>query len=329
MSSLVPTPLRFQPVFRRYIWGGRRLSTILGKTIDDGDDYAESWEVVDHGKDQSVVLAGPLAGKTLGELVAGHREWLLGPDSEATSFPLLLKYLDCNRDLSVQVHPDDRRAALLDPPDLGKTEAWCIVDAEPGAQVYAGLRNGVDRAALHHAITDGEVRGVLDCLHSFDPQIGDCLFIPAGVVHALGAGLLVAEIQQASDTTYRLFDWNRFDSSGQPRQLHVDKGLDATDFEFGPVSPSKPIATADPRVELLVDCDKFSLRRIELQGDELKVGGDGRFHLLTVLNGRVEIGGDLTGEPLGRGQTALMPAAGAFDLASRGRAVLLEAMPPN
>ena len=152
MSSSGPSSLRFQPVYRRYIWGGRRLNTVLGKSIGSGDDYAESWEVVDHGQDQSVVVAGPFAGRTLGELVRSDRPWLLGPHCGATSFPLLLKYLDCNRDLSVQVHPDDTRAAMLDPPDLGKTEAWCILDARPGSKVYAGLRPGVDSEAFQQAV---------------------------------------------------------------------------------------------------------------------------------------------------------------------------------
>ena len=145
MSDLYP--LRFQPILRRYLWGGRRLES-LGKQLGEGQDYAESWEVVDHGADQSRVLAGPLAGTTLAELIAHHGPALLGRHRGAAQFPLLVKFLDANDRLSIQVHPDDARAQRLDPPSLGKTEAWVVLAAEPGSYLYAGLRRGVDRDLL-------------------------------------------------------------------------------------------------------------------------------------------------------------------------------------
>ncbi|MCA9268615.1 MAG: class I mannose-6-phosphate isomerase, partial [Planctomycetales bacterium] len=212
-------PLRMQPLFRRYLWGGRRLQTVLDKPLGSGDDYAESWEIVDHGADQSVVAAGPLAGKPLADIVAQHTRELFGRHAPLAQFPLLFKLLDCNRNLSVQVHPNDQQAAALDPPDLGKTEAWVILDAAPGSVIYAGLERDCDAAALEQAISAGRVDA---CLGRFEPQRGDCVFIPAGTVHALGAGLLVAEIQQASDTTFRLFDWNRVGADGRPRPLHLE-----------------------------------------------------------------------------------------------------------
>ena len=199
-------PFRFEPLFRRYLWGGRRLQTVLGKTLGDENDYAESWEVVDHGNEQSVIQYGPMAGKNLREIVVKYGEQLLGQHHEQTQFPLLFKFLDAHHDLSVQVHPNDSQGALLEPPDLGKTEAWVIVEAEPEATVYAGLRPGVDRDVLSRAIADGTTKS---CLHRFQAVVGDCIFIPSGTVHALGSGSVVAEIQQASDTTFRLFDWNR------------------------------------------------------------------------------------------------------------------------
>ena len=146
MPSLYP--LKFRPLLKRYLWGGRRLGTVLGKPLGDGNDYAESWEVADHDADQSIVANGHLAGTTLGQLVRERGDELLGRHAPQSRFPLLFKYLDCQRDLSVQVHPDDAAAARLDPPDLGKTEAWLILDAQPGSRVYAGLRFGFDRAAL-------------------------------------------------------------------------------------------------------------------------------------------------------------------------------------
>ncbi|MEX1223531.1 MAG: type I phosphomannose isomerase catalytic subunit, partial [Pirellulales bacterium] len=183
-------PLRFEPIFRRYIWGGRRLGTELGKPIGGGDDYAESWEIVDHGDDQSRVAAGNLAGACLRELVDEHADELLGRHAPQHVFPLLVKFLDCNRNLSLQVHPDDARAARLDPPDLGKTEAWIVMDAAPGAVVYAGLKSGTTPEEFSEACHQGTCQPLL---HQFEPRPGDCIFIPAGTVHALGEGLLVAE----------------------------------------------------------------------------------------------------------------------------------------
>ncbi|MEK6235056.1 MAG: hypothetical protein N2C14_10110, partial [Planctomycetales bacterium] len=140
------TPLRFQPLFRNYVWGGRKLGDLLGKPIGDQEHYAESWELVDHDADQSVVAEGPSEGVSLGSLVQQRGEEMLGSGVPNARFPLLLKYLDAQRNLSVQVHPNDAQAAVLDPPDLGKTEAWVILQAEPGSRIYAGLKQGVDRA---------------------------------------------------------------------------------------------------------------------------------------------------------------------------------------
>ena len=238
-------PLRFAPLLKRYLWGGRRLGTLLGKPIGAEEDYAESWEIADHGADQTVVSGGPLAGMTLEQVLEKHGRELLGQhwDSKQCSrFPLLFKFLDCRRVLSVQVHPNDAAAAKQVPPDLGKTEAWVILAAEPGSVVYAGLKRGFDQAALEREL----VRGTTElCLHKFEPKVGDCIFIPAGTVHALGAGLVVAEIQQASDTTFRLFDWNRVGPDGKPRQLHIEESLAAIDYSAGPVQPQVPPAGGD------------------------------------------------------------------------------------
>ncbi len=302
MASL--TPLRFEPVFRRYLWGGRKLGTLLGKPIGEGGDYAESWEVVDRSQDQSRVAYGPLAGKTLGELVAAYGAELLGQDHPQGRFPLLLKFLDCEKVLSVQVHPDDATAARLNPPDLGKTEAWVVLAAEPGSFIYAGLKRGFDRAALAREVQ----RGTCElCLHRIEPKAGDCIFLPAGAIHALGAGLVIAEIQQSSDATFRLFDWNRRGSDGQPRPLHIEQSLEAIDYELGPVNPQRPRATDRPHVERLVECDKFVLDRWRFDQPQT-IGGDERFHLLAVLEGEIEVAGDPAGQPLRKAQTMLLPA---------------------
>jgi mannose-6-phosphate isomerase len=339
MSSPPLYPFVFRPVLKRYLWGGRRLGTSLGKPIGPESDYAESWEIADHQHGQSIVADGPLAGTTLHELVVSRGEELLGRHfskllrAGQTRFPLIFKFLDCQRDLSVQVHPDDDTAARLDPPDLGKTEAWLILDAQPGSRVYVGLREGCTQESLAAAIHAGKTA---DCLHSFEAGAGQCIFVPAGTVHALGAGLLVAEIQQASDTTYRLYDWDRVGPDGKPRALHVEQSLATIDYKATAVMPRQAERTSQPHIERLVACDKFVLDRWRLSGRQ-KLGGDNRFHLMSVLEGSVTL---RSAEPretanpwprhLTRGQTILLPATvGAVELESSSTAVLLDMYLPE
>lgn len=326
-------PLRFEPIYKQYLWGGNRLRTVLGRELDPDQIYAESWEICDHDEDQSVVADGPLAGATLHELVVRRGEELLGrrgvevvESQPMRRFPLLLKYLDANRNLSVQVHPTAAAAAALDPPDLAKTEAWVVVVAEPGSLIYAGLRAGVDRPALAEALRNGTCQ---QCLHSFEARPGDCVFIPAGTVHALGQGILVAEIQQSSDTTFRLFDWNRRGPDGKPRPLHIEEGLDAVDFAQGPIDPISRTPGLEGQRMTLVECEAFVLRRHALTAPTT-LGGDRRLHVLTVLEGAAALEGDPSGRPLRRGQSALLPAAlGPTRLVPDGSAVVLDAHLPE
>jgi len=314
-------PLQFQPLFRYYLWGGRGLKDYLGKPISDEGVWAESWEIVDHGPDQSIITNGFLAGKTLGSLLKTDPIGVLGEPSLSSAransmpqappaFPLLLKYLDCHRVLSVQVHPDDAYAQKMTRPDLGKTEAWYVVQAEPTAIIYAGLRTGVTRESLAAAIAAGKTE---ECLHPVQARAGDCIFIPAGTVHALGSGLIVAEIQQSSDTTFRLFDWNRVDAQGNSRPLHVEEALSVIDFERGPVEPQsvqmrRPANGDSPRWDLLVDCEKFTLERFMGPGLQ-RWQSNNRFAILTIPEGSGQLSwseGTLT---LGRGDSVLVPAA--------------------
>jgi mannose-6-phosphate isomerase len=317
-------PLRFRPILRRYLWGGRRLES-LGKSLPPGNDYAESWEVVDRGDDQSVVLAGPLAGQTLGALVKEFGRPLLGRHAGAARFPLLFKFIDAQDRLSLQVHPDDARAARLDPPDLGKTEAWVVLAAEPHSYIYAGLRRGIDRATLKHELAR---RTAELCCERLEPRAGDCFFLPAGVVHALGPGLLVAEVQQASNTTYRLYDYDRLGPDGRPRQLHVAEALEAIDYDYGPVRAQSPQPTDVLGVERLVACPKFVLDRWAISSAH-RTGGDDRCHMVAVVEGAIDIPGDPLGEPLSAGGVMLLPAElGAVEVQPRGRAVVLDAYLP-
>ena len=310
-------PLRFSPLFRRYLWGGRRLATELGKDIGE-ETCAESWELVNRADDNSVVVSGALKDWGVHHLLAQYGEQLLGktiyeatqdngqlPQQLLGRFPLLLKFLDANKTLSVQVHPDDAAGMAMESPDLGKTEAWYVMDAAPGSKIYAGLKDGIDRAALQAAVDAGTTDQVV---HSFEPSIGDCVFIPAGTVHAIGEGLLIAEIQQASDTTYRLFDWNRVDSDGNSRQLHVEDALAVSDYGNGPVSASQPTSIDGQRIQELIRCNKFAIRRWTLQSESTLFATEGRFRVLMVVDGEMSIEGDPCERPLNKGQTVLLPA---------------------
>ena len=316
-------PLRLKPILQEYLWGGRRLGSLLGKPIGEGATYAESWEVVDHPDGQSIVENGPLAGKALGELSQEFPTELYGDGPAPERFPLLFKYLDAQKTLSVQVHPNDAQGAQLSPPDLGKTEAWLVIAAEPGSKIYAGLHEGVDRTALAAAIDAGECDR---CLHAFEPQTGDCVFIPAGTVHAIGAGLVIAEIQQASNTTYRLFDWNRVGADGQPRPLHVEESLAVTDFARGPVSPQIP--TPQPNGwQRLVECDKFVFDRRHFTSEDTTtaLAPTDSFRLLSVTEGTVRVTAKGFDENLDRGETLLLPAAcNAANIVAEGEATLLD-----
>jgi mannose-6-phosphate isomerase len=327
-------PFRFQPIFRHYPWGGRRLGTVLRKPIEPDENCAESWEIVDHGDDQSVVINGSRAGQTLRELVRELGPRLLGrnwfervnsadvPDNLRGRFPLLLKFLDARLPLSVQVHPNDAMAARLTPPDLGKTEAWYVLATGPESRIYAGLRPGVDRRTLAEAIAAGSVESAL---HSFVPQVGDCVFIPAGTVHAIGSDLLICEIQQASDTTYRVFDWNRVDAAGRRRPLHVAEALAAIDFARGPIDPIRPIGRSGSPPELLLHCDKFSLSIIDVHGKH-ELEKDAGVQILVVLGGEIQLEHPVGSERLSTGQAALIPAdlgGGMHPLAGTARALLV------
>ena len=241
---------------------------------------------------------------------------MLGRHAPQPQFPLLFKFLDAQKNLSVQVHPNDQQAAQLTPPDRGKTEAWIVMHTAPGSRIYAGLKPGIDRESLRKSVQEGWAD---ECLHWFEPAVGDCIFIPAGTVHAIGTGLVIAEIQQSSDTTFRLFDWNRVGGDGKPRPLHVPESLEIIDFEIGPRSPIPAQPTSLGHVQQLVACDKFVVDRWQFSTAK-SLGGDNRCHILVPLGGAVRIERDACEDALKRGQTILIPAAaGTVRLEPMGR----------
>jgi mannose-6-phosphate isomerase len=236
-------PLIFKPIFKERVWGGRAIERLYGKNLPPGVPIGESWEISDRPGDASVIANGPLAGKDLRWLMEHHERKLLGNAKSANGrFPLLIKILDAQEKLSLQVHPPaDKAAELKGEP---KTEAWYIADAAPGAELYVGLKRGVTRAEFEHKIKTG---AVAECFHRVPVKAGDTMFLPSGRVHAIGAGLVIFEIQQNSDTTYRVFDWNRVGLDGKPRDLHVAESLASIDFgDFEPGLVNDAIAEVGP-----------------------------------------------------------------------------------
>ena len=297
------SPLRFISHFRALVWGGRGLGESLGKQLPTGDAYGESWEVSDHDSHPSVIADGPFAGQTLRDLMQRDSAALLGTQRER--FPWLVKFLDAHDWLSVQVHPDDTAAVQLWPGEGGKTEAWFILEARPGSRVYAGLLPDIDERALREALTAGHVA---DCLHSFEPTPGDCLFLPAGTVHAVGGGVLMAEVQETSDATFRLFDWNRVDALGRARELHIDKAIACIDWQAGPVNPIHIPGYPDGVGEVpLVRCAYFDLDYHCLRDSRI-LNTMPTMRVVLILHGRGHYDADGSRHGLAPGDTLLFPA---------------------
>jgi mannose-6-phosphate isomerase len=306
------------------VWGNQRLGDALGKPLDSGQTYGESWEVSDHALHQSQVAAGPLAGKTLRQLMEQHAAALLGQAASTFQrFPWLIKFLDAHDWLSVQVHPDEQAVARLWPGEGSKTEAWFILQAAPGSRIYAGLRPGVDEQQLRAALSTDEGRAIVDCLHSFDPQAGACVFLPAGTVHAVGGGVLLAEVQQTSDATFRLYDWNRRDAQGKSRPLHIEESLACIHWDQGPVQPvhvvdfkndpdfrarTQPGSPAPGKRQGLVQCPFFELTYLRTQ-EPIPFGGGGRLQAVLILQGRGRWHGPNCSEEVKLGQVWILPAS--------------------
>lgn len=302
-------PLRFQPIIKQRRWGGRRLGQVLRKTIGNDSDYAESWELVDHGDDQSIVQSTcDLDGLTLQQLTRDHPEKIFGEGVVLVQFPLLFKFLDANDRLSVQVHPNDEQAKRFDPTENGKTEAWYIIDAEPDSVIYTGLKSDIGRREFEQAIAIGDFE---NCLHSVHPKPGECYFIPAGTVHALGEGVLIAEVQQSSDLTFRIFDWNWVDQHDRPRELHVEQALSCIEFGSPPVvaSLSTPLFEGDTHsTRLHVSCDYFRLLSHHIPGPST-IDVDGICRVWMCLSGQGSLMIESTELNIQKGETLLIPAS--------------------
>lgn len=296
-------PLLLAPILKQARWGGARLETRFGKKLAAGQSCAESWEVTDFDDCSSSIVGGSQDRRTLHDLVRDCSSELLGRHNGCPRFPLLCKFLDAADRLSVQVHPDDEYAARHGLRYGGKSESWVILEADPGSRIYAGLRPGVDRNTLQEAIQSGTVA---ECLESLEVQSGDCFNIPAGTVHAIGEGILLAEIQQPSDVTFRLFDWNRTDADGRMRPLHIAESLDCIDFAAPVVRRAKPVRLSET-VEHLLRTPYFEIRRHRGPGSHL-FEDDDRFHVLMVIAGAPSVTAGPETLELSAGRTVLLPA---------------------
>jgi mannose-6-phosphate isomerase len=300
------------------VWGGRQLGDTLGKSLPAEGKYGEAWEISDHPSHSSVVSGGPSKGRTLRDLMRHEPGALLGEAAgRYARFPWLVKWLDAWDWLSVQVHPNESDVIKLWPGEGSKTEAWFVLAAAPTSRIYAGLLPGVNESRLRSALREGTVG---DCLHQFRPRPGDCIFLPAGTVHAVGGGVLMAEVQQTSDATFRLFDWNRKDAQGKMRQLHIEEALACIRWDSGPVHPvhaegypyTVGLAARGQRGgairQRLVSCPYFILE-YHRKNEPFPCGGSGCMQVLLVLHGHGRL---RTGEGVWKltpGDTLLLPAA--------------------
>ncbi|HHU14615.1 MAG: class I mannose-6-phosphate isomerase [Kiritimatiellae bacterium] len=305
MSALC-VPLVFKPVYRDYIWGGERLAAVYGRT-DTPEVCAESWEIAARPDGESIVATGPFAGRGLTELSAEYGPALVGTRaSDPHRFPLLFKVIDARDRLSVQVHPNAENAERTG--GEPKTEMWVVLDRLPGATLYAGLAEGMTPESLRRSLADGTAATQL-VEHPVEP--GQALFIPGGLAHAIGAGCLIYEVQQNSNTTYRLFDWNRVGADGRPRTLHIEEAFKTLDWSLPAPQMIDPAGgdQAGAGWSEVVACDYFNVRRLNL-AEPLDVTMDGlSFHVLFVTVGAVAVSAGGERVLLRAGQSALVPAA--------------------
>jgi len=301
-------PLTFHPIFKERVWGGRKLERLYKKNLPPGALIGESWEISDRPGDVSVVAYGPLAGKTLHWLMENHARELLGNAKPAAGnrFPLLCKILNAREKLSLQVHPPADKAV-----ELGgepKTEMWFVADAGSDAELFVGLERGVTRPEFEKKIQTGEVAG---CFHRIPVRAGDVMFLPSGRVHAIGAGLVIFEIQQNSDTTYRVFDWNRLGLDGKPRELHITQSLasiDFSDFEPG-LAEANFVSDGKIQKQSLVNDPLFNVEAWKLNSGAKSTLKPKKLQIIAVTGGRIEIQGGLPLVPLVPGQFCLIPAS--------------------
>jgi mannose-6-phosphate isomerase len=300
-------PLVFRPIFKERIWGGRELERLFNKKLPAAKPIGESWEISDRPGDESVVINGSFAGKTLRSLMENYSLEILGRARPAAEnrFPILCKVLDAREKLSLQVHPPAAKAAELN--GEPKSEMWFIADAGPRAELFVGLKRGVTRSEFEGKVTTGTVA---ECFHRVPVRAGDAMFLPSGRVHAIGADLVIFEIQQNSDTTYRVFDWNRVGLDGKPREMHVAQSLASIDFnDFEPaLVSSKYVGDDSVRSRAIVRDPLFNVDNLEMKNGGRTILAENKLQILAVVRGKAEVENEGSMVTLDAGQFCLIPA---------------------
>ncbi len=298
-------PLLIKPVYKDYIWGGSRIIETYHRPMPPGI-YAESWEISDREDGMSLISNGLYKGKSLHELVVSFKDELMG--RKLTGFPLLIKIIDAKQNLSVQVHPDDEKAKLLG--SEAKTEMWVVLDAEPNAAVYVGCKPEITPLEFKHAIGNNTVEKVIN---KIEVQVGDVIYIPGGMIHAIGSGCLLYEVQQNSNTTYRIYDWNRVGKDGRPRPLHLKEAFEVIKWESDKdklFKKGKTIEENDNGLRILMlNCPYFNIERLEIRGLWLIKKNTKDPIIFFIQEGEVEITVDEGREVVYKGMSCLIPAA--------------------
>jgi len=320
-------PIIFTPDMKERVWGGQKLRTVFGKDIPY-EHTGESWEIACHDNGQSVAANGPFEGKTLRDILIEDGPSVIGKTfAQGDKFPLLIKLIDAKDDLSVQVHPDDAYAAVNENGELGKSEAWVVLEADPGASLVIGLKEGTTKASFKEALEAGKLETVLNQL---EVKPGDVIDIPAGLLHAIGTGILLAEVQQNSDTTYRVYDWNRVGLDGKSRELHVDKSLETIDFE-GLHSTKTTVGTVTSGEGYThthyVTNDYFALERVDV-ATTYTDDRQNDFEIFIVLEGEGVLEGDFEGLKVKKGDSLIIPY-GTKAYTFEGSMGLLKTYVPN
>ena len=329
MKQIELYPLKFEPIYQYRIWGGRRLADLLTKPLPANDPVGEAWILSDRDDHPSKVTNGKLKGQTISELFSHSYEQLMGKQSRKFErFPLLLKFLDCQQVLSVQVHPTDQQKKFIPEGDTGKTEAWVVLETGKDRIIYAGLKPGTTEEKIRTALNEHKVA---DDLAHFKPKLGDSVLIKAGTVHTLG-DVVVFEVQENSDVTFRLYDWYRVDEkTGKPRDLQVEDAIACIDFTKTAIGPVKPvIITKEPILkEVLVDDEHFKMQR--LTGDvPFMTGKEDAPTILVCVDGEGELETNDNFYSLKRGEVMLLPAiAGACPFVPKGKTIILEIALPG
>ena len=323
MNQIPMYPLRFDPIYQYRLWGGRRLSGLLSTPLPGDGPIGEAWVLSDRDDHQSLVANGPLKGQTIGRLMEQHRARLMGKFAPRFSrFPLLLKFLDAREMLSVQVHPSGAYPDLIPAGETGKTEAWVVIEAEKESHIYAGLKAGATPDGLRRSLADGTIA---DQLAGIVPKPGDAVFIPAGTVHTLGGDVVVFEVQQNSDVTFRLYDWDHVDAkTGKPRPLQVDQAFACIDFEgsAGGLLAPRVETTMPVERERLFDCEPFRLWRL-LGAAPFPVGATGEPRVLVCIGGSGQVEHGNIPYAVGKGDVWLLPAEAGVCAFQTSQAVTL------